>query len=296
MDIRLTNEKIFLDVSSAGAEMQSLRDEKGREYLWDGSDFWKRHAPYLFPIVGGLKNGETMIGGKVYKMGQHGFARDMEWTCTEADEASATLVLDANEATLARFPFPFKLKVRYQLEGYAVKITIAVENTGETEMPFCFGTHPSFRCPFSGSESQFTDYEVRFDRDEIPTQPVLNGDKLLDRVNRQPFMADPKTIKLDYSVFEKIDTIIFDEIHSDKVRLVDTGTGKYLELRYQGFHQMGIWTPKAGAPFVCIEPWNGTADTADTDGLYLRKVGLRLLAPGAEESYTLTIDVSGCQE
>ena len=46
--------------------MQSLRDEKGREYLWDGSDFWKRHAPYLFPIVGGLKNGETMIGGKVY--------------------------------------------------------------------------------------------------------------------------------------------------------------------------------------------------------------------------------------
>ena len=71
-------------------------------------------------------------------------------------------------------------------------------------------------------------------------------------------MADPRTIKLDYSVFEKIDTIIFDEIHSDKVRLVDTGTGKYLELRYQGFHQMGIWTPKAGAPFVCIEPWNGT--------------------------------------
>ena len=39
MDIRLTNEKVFLDVSSAGAEMQSLRDEKGREYLWDGSDF-----------------------------------------------------------------------------------------------------------------------------------------------------------------------------------------------------------------------------------------------------------------
>src|SRR5699024_2244327 len=125
----------------------------------------------LFPIVGGLKNGETMIGGKVYKMGQHGFARDMEWELTEADEASATLVLDANEATLARFPFPFKLKVRYELEGYAVKITIAVENTGKTEMPFCFGTHPSFRCPFSGSESQFTDYEVRFDRDEIPTQP-----------------------------------------------------------------------------------------------------------------------------
>ena len=229
-------------------------------------------------------------------MGQHGFARDMEWELTEADEASATLVLDANKATLARFPFPFKLKVRYELEGYAVKITIAVENTGETEMPFCFGTHPSFRCPFSGSESQFTDYEVRFDRDEIPTQPVLNGDKLLDRGNRQPLMADPRTIKLDYSVFEKIDTIIFDEIHSDKVRLVDTGTGKYLELRYQGFHQMGIWTPKAGAPFVCIEPWNGTADTADTDGLYLRKVGLRLAGAGAEEGYTLTIDVSGCQE
>ena len=296
MDIRLTNDTIFLDVSTSGAEMQSLRDGKGREYLWDGSDFWKRHAPYLFPIVGGLRYGETMVGGQVYKMGQHGFARDMEWTCVQADETAATLMLVSDDSTLARYPYPFKLKARYELTGYAVNITIAVENTGETEMPFCFGTHPSFRCPFAGSGSQFTDYEVQFDKDEIPTQPVLNADKLLDRVNRQAFMADPKTIKLDYAVFEKVDTIIFDEIHSDKVRLVDTGTGKYLELRYQGFHQMGIWTPKAGAPFVCIEPWNGTADTADTDGLYLRKVGLRLLAPGAEESYTLTIDVSGCQE
>ena len=97
-------------------------------------------------------------------------------------------------------------------------------------------------------------------------------------------MADPRTIKLDYSVFENYTYIYFDEIHSDKVRLVDTGTGKYLELRYQGFHQMGIWTPKAGAPFVCIEPWNGTADTADTDGLYLRKVGLRLLARGQRKA------------
>ncbi len=295
MDIRLTNEQIFLDVSSAGAEMQSLRDSSGRSYLWDGSEYWKRHAPYLFPIVGGLKFGETMIGGQIYKMGQHGFARDMEWTCTQSDETSATLVLTANDDTLARYPYPFKLKVRYELVGFAVQITIIVENTGETEMPFCFGTHPSFRCPFDRSGSQFTDYEVRFAEDEIPTQPVLNENKLLDRVNRQSFTADPRTIKLDYNVFEKIDTIIFDEIHSDKVRLVDTKTGKYLELRYQGFHQMGIWTPKAGAPFVCIEPWNGTADTADTDGLYLRKVGLRLLAPGSEESYTLTIDLAGCQ-
>ena len=142
-------------------------------------------------------------------------------------------------------------------------------------MPFCFGTHPSFRCPFSGSESQFTDYEVRFDRDEIPTQPVLNGDKLLDRVNRQPFMADPRTIKLDYSVFEKIDTIIFDEIHSDKVRLVDTGTGKYLELRYQGSTRWASGPRRRARLSSASSPGTGRPTPPITDGLYLRKVGLR---------------------
>ena len=51
---------------------QDCIDENGRVY-------WKRHFPVLFPIVGKLKQNKTIINGRTYEMGQHGFARDMEF-------------------------------------------------------------------------------------------------------------------------------------------------------------------------------------------------------------------------
>ena len=35
-------------IDSFAAEMKSLRDENGNEYIWDGSEYWKRSAPFLF--------------------------------------------------------------------------------------------------------------------------------------------------------------------------------------------------------------------------------------------------------
>ncbi len=64
--------------------------ETDTEYLWNAdAKFWKRSAPVLFPFVGSLKNKEYHYEGKTYSMGQHGFARDMEFavdvqTATEA--------------------------------------------------------------------------------------------------------------------------------------------------------------------------------------------------------------------
>ena len=57
-----------------GAELISVKFN-GEEKLHDGINDWNRHAPVQFPIVGKLKNGETLIENGVYRMGQHGFAR-----------------------------------------------------------------------------------------------------------------------------------------------------------------------------------------------------------------------------
>lgn len=295
MQIQITNGIMTAVINSYAAEMNSLRDENGNEYIWDGSQFWKRSAPFLFPIVGGLENGSVEIKGKMYQMRQHGFARDREWTVVHQSADSVTLSLTEDEDSLSKYPYPFKLTLTYTLEGHTVKMAFNVANPGDEVMPFCFGTHPAIRCPFTSSPgSVFTDYRIEFEKDEFPTQPTLNADKIIDRSARGAFMADSKTIRLDYSVFEKIDTIIFDEIHSHKVRLVDGTSGKYVEVRFDDFTQMGFWTPCKDAPFVCIEPWNGCAAIAGDGPRFEDKLGVRMLNPGEDKTFTLEIDAAGC--
>ena len=53
--ITLKNDILSIKVDRHGAELWSIRDHSGREFIWQADPaFWKRHAPVLFPIVGSL--------------------------------------------------------------------------------------------------------------------------------------------------------------------------------------------------------------------------------------------------
>lgn len=55
----LKNQFLEVSVASLGAELQSIKDSNGKEYLWDGNpEFWGRRSPILFPIVCGLWQGQ----------------------------------------------------------------------------------------------------------------------------------------------------------------------------------------------------------------------------------------------
>lgn len=73
---QIKNDFLTLSISEHGAEMQSIKDNKGQEYLWDGDEkYWNRHSPILFPIVCGLWKDTYRIDGKEFKLSRHGFAR-----------------------------------------------------------------------------------------------------------------------------------------------------------------------------------------------------------------------------
>ena len=53
MQYTLTNSYLKATFESFGAELISLQDTDGKEYVWCGdSAFWGRHSPVLFPFVG----------------------------------------------------------------------------------------------------------------------------------------------------------------------------------------------------------------------------------------------------
>ena len=69
---------IEISVNEKGAELVSIKFN-GEEKIHNGKEFWNRHSPVLFPIVGKLKDGKTLIDGVEYEMEQHGFARNMNF-------------------------------------------------------------------------------------------------------------------------------------------------------------------------------------------------------------------------
>lgn len=293
MEIKLTNGIMTAVINSFGAELKSFRGPNGREYLWDGSnpDYWNRSAPFLFPIVGALRGGKVIIGGREYQMPQHGFCRNMEWTPAITSPFSATFTLTDTPETLAMYPYHFQLALKYTLVGQTVRMEFEVSNVSAEEMLFCFGTHPAIRVPFDGSASAFSDYSVCFNRPETEKSPIYDKNVgAIDLSNRQNFLRDSQTLDLDYSVFEKVDTVIFDKVNSDAVTLRDNRTGKEVAIRYQNLSMIAFWTPKAGAPFLCVEPWQGCAVTADADDRFESKIGVQRLAPYTAKAFTLEIE------
>ena len=103
--------------------------------------------PVLFPSPGRLSADRFERDGRSGSMKQHGFARDLAWRAqadTDGDAARATMVLGANDATRAMFPYGFQITLVVTLRGPSLRLDVSVENTGGEPMPFAFGIHPYF--------------------------------------------------------------------------------------------------------------------------------------------------------
>jgi galactose mutarotase-like enzyme len=86
------------------------------------------------------------------------------------------------------------------------------------------------------------------------------------------------------------DAVILDKPASKSVRYA-ADKGPALEVSWEGFPQLGIWSKPGDAPFLCIEPWHGFADPIDFDGEFPDKPGLMHIPPGEARELRYTIGV-----
>ena len=280
MQFTLSHHSLRAAVDSHGGELVSLRDAAGTEYIWNGDPaFWPGRNPLLFPIVGNLKDGRVLFHGQPYEMSRHGFARDREFTVADRGEEFVELELRQDADTLARYPFPFSLRVRHQLleGGFATQFTVT--NTGEAPMPFCIGAHTAFRCPLHKGE-RFEDYQIVFDRPEQADTVLLTPEGLVSHDGREPLLNGTDRFPLDRAVFDRLDTIILENLRSTGVSLLHRETGRGVRLDFTGFPMVAFWT-KSGceAPFVCLEPWHGCAALDNESGEFFHKPHCIALAP-----------------
>ena len=282
----LRGEGIAATILTHGAELCSLQNAQGLELLWQAGEVWPRHAPLLFPIVGKLKNDELHHRGKTYPMTQHGVARDhrFDWLARGAD--SCKLVLTDNAETRARYPFAFRLEVTYTAQGADLDTAFEIINTGNEVLPASLGGHPAFNWPLLAGLPKEA-YSLAFSAEEpAPIRRLKDG---LIKPTPEPTPIHGKTLALSERLFDD-DAIIMDQLASSSVRYA-ADRGPSIEVSWQGFRELGVWSKLGGVPFLCIEPWRGFASPSDFDGEFTDKPGLMQIAPGESRSLSYRIGV-----
>ncbi|MDF8192128.1 aldose 1-epimerase family protein [Listeria monocytogenes] len=288
--IKLENEVLLVEMKTAGAELTRIfHKDTGLEYLWNAdSKFWGRHSPVLFPTVGRLVEDTYLVDGKPYHLGQHGFARDRDFQVIEQTEKSVRFELDADEDSLAVYPYKFKLSIIYTIEKNTVAVSYEVENTDNKRIYFSIGAHPAFNLPLTDGTT-FEDYYLDFGTEENLETLCLEGPYRSGEI-KKVVDKPAQYLPLSYDLF-KNDALIFEALKQKEMTIKSDKTPHFVKVSFLEFPFVGVWTAKPGTPFLCIEPWYGIADGAGESVELRDKAGIEHLEPEAvfASEYEITV-------
>jgi galactose mutarotase-like enzyme len=237
-----------------------------KETLYDTAKNIRGGIPILFPISGQLENGEYEWNGTVYKMKNHGVARNHPWevvdTHTDDRQASITLRLVSNEETKKEYPFDFEVVFTYSLTQNGLTIAQDYKNNSDAPMPIYAGFHPYFKTT-SKNLVYHTDAKIYLDYNDMETKTIQSS---LDLTNKKESL-----VLLDASQKE-----ISFELPDRQLSLTMT----YEE----EFKYVVLWTEQ-DQEFVCVEPWMAMTNELN------RKEELVMIGLGETLQTTLKISV-----
>ena len=214
----LSNGVLTVEVSGHGAELQSIR-KGGVEYLWQGDPaFWGRRSPVLFPIVGSVWESRYRVNGTTYELGQHGFARDMDFELVGSSDSEVRYRLTSSDETMNKYPFGFILEIAYRLHGNCLDVIWEVTNPTDKEIYFQIGAHPAFNYPDYDPQHSGRGF-LSFDRSEGLECIRIKEKGCVDAQTKWPLEMASGRLKLEKDTFDAIDTIMLQDSQIGRVEM-----------------------------------------------------------------------------
>ena len=282
MIITLENEKFKAQVDTAGAQLISLKDNEGTEYIWQRKEpFWEKCAPILFPVVARPMDNKITLNGKDYPMPLHGFAFDHDYEVVKQEKDFLSLKIKSSEKTRTMYPFEFELYVNFTLDDEGIKTEIKVVNTDEKDMLFGVGGHPAINWPlFDGDE--YTDYVFKFDKEYRLFSLTSTEDVTIIPDDEYELELDENVFHLSRDIF-KYDTIVIEKAPFNSLDFVNK-EGKGVRFEFENFKTFAVWSQQnpEPAPFICLEPWTSMGKRVGEDSSLENKKDIVTLAPGKE--------------
>jgi galactose mutarotase-like enzyme len=282
---QLTSNQLRVLVNNAGAEIVSVRNGDGLEYIWQSNKtIWARHAPVLFPIVGKLKENSFLFNQQNYFLSQHGFARDMDFVLNERTSHSCLFELTSTPETKKNYPFDFTFHIGYQLESNTLTTRYNVFNPSSEAIYFSVGAHPGFNCPLMPTE-KYEDYYLEFESSTFAAS-LQNGGLITDA--KSSVTLENNKLFLSPSLFQN-DALVFENNQINRVSLCSSVSDRKVTLNCEHWPYFGIWTKKDCREFICLEPWYGIADRTSSGQLLVEKDGIIKLEAKREFSCDFSI-------
>ena len=287
----LQNAELICGIETCGAELKSIKNKRtGREYLWNADPkYWNRTSPVLFPFVGAVKDKKYSYGGRTYNIGQHGFARDMEFAVKNSSENEICFELRESEETMARYPFKFHLNIGYHVDGKSVTVLWRVKNTNDGVLYFSIGAHPGFMLP----EETKASFRL-FDRNGVSVKSIKNrvfgeGGCVTDKI--QTIDTPDGILPITEHLFDG-DALVIEDNQLGMVEIISEKSDKPLVSVMFTSPLVGLWSPPyKNAPFVCIEPWYGRCDKENFDGELSEREYEQKLVAGEEFNVSYKISI-----
>jgi galactose mutarotase-like enzyme len=292
MTHQLENLDLSVKLNECGIELSSIKSiSSGIEYLWQGNPaIWQGQAPVLFPIIGALKEGFTLIDGQKYSMPKHGIVRNSSKPTLKSRTANSLLFsLIWDEESLKHYPFKFELEIEFILNEKTLAVSHKITNHGHETMLYSIGGHPAFNCPLLDGE-EYEDYLLEFSQAETDSTWEVEDTGLIG-LNQKLVLDNTNTLPLHKHLFDD-DALIFKHLKSREVKLKHKTKGTVLSVQFDDFDYLGIWA-KPGAHFVCIEPWLGIGDSTNSNQKFEEKEGILRLEPHQNDVKTYSITILG---
>lgn len=262
-----------LTVTPEKGGMATSFTKAGEEYLWlrdknfESTDRPRCGIPILFPSCSKPDGGVHHFSGADYPIEVHGLADLVPWQVKTAADDAIELTLAPNGLTKFVYPFDFLLTMRYTLAGNTATLALTVANTGDKDLPFSVGFHPYFAAS-------------KLDNVHFAIQAATCSE---DAKGEQP--AAPKEITLTRKPGSADSIRLLTGVKSPMV-MTDSGNGHKVTVAFdESCFSNGVLWQQDAESFVCMEPWNGWANSVNEDGKH------ETLAPGAEKTFTWSITI-----
>lgn len=271
--LTLTDGDYALTVIPEKGGMATSFTKNGEEYLWlrdknfESTDRPRCGIPILFPNCGKPDGGVHHFGGADYPIEVHGLADLVPWQVKTAADDAIELTLAPNGLTKFVYPFDFLLTMLYTLAGNTATLALTVANTGDKDLPFSVGFHPYFAASSLDN--------VSFAIDAATCSENAKGE--------QP--AAPETLTLTRKPGSADSIRLMTGVKSPMV-MTDAGNGHKVTVAFDeaDFGKGVLWQQDAES-FVCMEPWNGWANSVNEEGRH------ETLAPGAQKTFTWSVTI-----
>ncbi len=286
----ITNDYLTVQIEEKGAELYSIQDQSGHEYLWQGdSKYWSDRAPNLFPYIARLTEGKYTLNGKTYDMEIHGFAKNTVFDAEQISESEIVFRIRDTEETRRRYPYAFSFSITYALDGNQLLLTYDVQNNNETTMYFGVGAHPGFCVPMEAG-LDFTDYYLEFHEATDVKRVGFSEDCFINGDDKPFVMEGGIKLPLHHDMFDD-DAIVLVDMAKTVTLKSDKGS-KAIRVEYPNMDYLGLWhRPKTDAPYICIEPWSSLPSRKNVIEDLATQPSLLSLEPGKEYRNQIVITI-----